>query len=593
MRVRELPRYRDWLTVGFLGVTLGAGIIGTLIANEYGSTSSKTLETVATALLTAEAAIFAVAFTVTLIGVELKSSELSSRVSWIFTRVWIFRRTFQVFAVAILFNIICLLIGSAIAPWQRTAAAAMISTAGAITLLMIYFYLIEAIEKLTPGGVIDIFIELLTPRTYISEVINRDGRTVSEHPLDGLFDVVIELNSGDDDALGAQSLETYFQIVQDVMKYGLYIPSEDLRMQQYLVPHINHSGFFFLHSEGKLEPNEELIPAPEMLQLYEVLTIRYGEVGVELFEPVYKSHLPRLRDEIPPIDLDTFFDDIDALLIVAIRNRSKLLVEGLFGAYWTLYNDSVPSFGVCYKIEARVLNATKSCVDYRGLLVAADQLETLAEKLSSGQFQGEDLYSLLELYTAKTPDVFSKGLAWYSGSVTQLDHRIRNPDRYNDLNPDVAFIVSYNKSTARIIYAFYIGVKEDPGLSVKMLIEYLEYNIEAANETGLQPEVEYLVEQFIHTVCLLSAQTTADIESDNQLISLMENEPQFAATISREVKRLMRNMRTRELSGSAPTPNLHIDIPEKDIETDALRKEVSKLQSELAKLDTQTDRNDT
>jgi len=593
MRFRELPRYRDWLSVGFLGITLVGGIAGSFISKAHGSISENTLKTVSTVLLTSEAAIFAVAFTVTLIGVELKSSELSSRVSWIFTRVWIFRRTFQVFAIAFLLNVICLLSAGAMVPWQRTASATVISVVGALSLLMIYFYLIEAIEKLTPGGVVDIFSELLTPRTYISEVTERKGRVVNEHPLDALFDVVVELNTDGDDDLGELSIKTYFEIVGDVMEYSLYTPSEDLRLQQFLVPHINHSAFLFLQTERNNNPNQMVITSPELFQFYEVLTTRYGELGGDLFEPVYNSHLSKIMGEVPNNEYGEFFDEMDFLLDIAIKNRSKLLVNGLFDAYWTLHDDSVSNFDTQYKIESRILKATHSCVDQRGLIVGSNQLETLAKRLESDQFQGEDLYGPVELYTTKAPEIFATGLSWYSGELNLLRHQIKNPNRYSDLHPDVTFIITYNQATARIIHAYYGYVETESRESAKILIEFLRSNIETANEANVKPEVEYLIEQFIHAVCLLSAQTKVKVNPEDQLRSLIKEEPQFKSIINQELGKLSRNTQQRGLSNASPTPTLHINIPDENIDVTSLHNEISKLRTELTPPDQQPDAGET
>ncbi|WP_251343762.1 hypothetical protein [Haloplanus halophilus] len=589
MRVRELPKYRDWLSALFLGFALVAGVVGSLIANIYGATSTSSLKSLATALLTGKTAIFAVAFTVTLIGVELKSSELSSRVSWIFTRVWIFRRTFQVFTLALLLDIVCLLAASSMTPWQRTSAAAVISMASAVTLLMIYFYLIEAIEKLTPSGVIDIFLELLTPRTYISEVAERDGRVVSGHPLDGLFDVVVELNESDEDKLAELSLEKYFEIVGEVMEYSLYVPSDDLRLQQFLVPHINHSGFFFLDNEAQFGAGQPTIVVPEQLQFYEVLTVRYNDVGADLFRPVYESHLSELLTELPQEKYENFYDEMDVLMETATENRSKLLVEGLFEVYWMLHDDTVSSFAARYEIESRIISAIQSCVMHRGLVVAGNQLRLLADSISSDRFCGEDLFALIELYTTKSPNILSSGLSWHTGEAELLRHRIRNPERHTDVPPDAAFIIAYNNATARIIHTYYVGVKGDSGIPVNMLVEYLKSNIKAANESALQPEVEFLIEQFVHTVCLFAAQTTVDITPEDELLSLIDEEAQFEQIINREVGKLSRAIRSEGLSGSASPPELHIAIPEEDIDRAAFRKVIRNLRSELTKHDQQAE----
>lgn len=166
----------------------------------------------------AQAAILAIVFSVTVIGVQLIGTRYSPRMVLQFTKSPIFLYTFCLFVLSIGVNL--LLLYTVPDPTTRAHTAGVFTAGGlgVATISSLLVFVQSAIRQSTPDGAIDAFASILTTDRYVSEV-QESVETESEnaHPLRPLYTMTMNAISQGERVTAEKALHTYRELAEETL----------------------------------------------------------------------------------------------------------------------------------------------------------------------------------------------------------------------------------------------------------------------------------------------------------------------------------------------------------------------------------------
>ena len=161
-------------------------------------------------LATAQAGVLAIVFSVTIIGVQLVSTEYSPRMISLFTRSSILAFTFCIFVASIAFDLVLLL--NLTAPQQRLVMAGVWAAGGfgIASVVTLFVFIRRVLHQSTPEGTIEAFLDDMTTDNYVEgvrESVDDDFRHA--HPMRPLYSMVMSALSSRERATAELGLERY------------------------------------------------------------------------------------------------------------------------------------------------------------------------------------------------------------------------------------------------------------------------------------------------------------------------------------------------------------------------------------------------
>jgi len=166
----------------------------------------------------AQAAILAIVFSVTVIGVQLIGTRYSPRMVIQFTRSPIFRYTFWVFVLSIAVNLA--LLYTVPEPTMRVHTAGVFAAGGlgVATISSLLVFVQSAIRQSTPDGAIDAFASILTTDRYIAEVHESvESESENAHPMRPLYTLTMNAISQGERVTAEKALHTYRELAEEVL----------------------------------------------------------------------------------------------------------------------------------------------------------------------------------------------------------------------------------------------------------------------------------------------------------------------------------------------------------------------------------------
>lgn len=161
-------------------------------------------------LATAQAGVLAIVFSVTIIGVQLVSTEYSPRMISLFTQSSILVFTFCIFVASIAFDLVLLL--NLTIPQQRLVMAGVWAAGGfgIVSAVTLFVFIRRALYQSTPEGTMEAFLEDMTTESYVEgvrESVDDDFRHA--HPMRPLYSMVMSALSSRERATAELGLERY------------------------------------------------------------------------------------------------------------------------------------------------------------------------------------------------------------------------------------------------------------------------------------------------------------------------------------------------------------------------------------------------
>lgn len=167
----------------------------------------------------AQAAVLAIVFSVTVIGIQLTGTRYSPRMVSIFTDSPIFLYTFTLFVVSIGIDFWLLYTVPSSVDRVHTAgvfAASGLSVAVSVTL---YVFVKSAVNQSTPEGAIEMFVAGMTTDAYISRVEGtvQDGSEYV-HPMHPLYNMTMNALSQGEHVTARKALQEYGDVVRQTLE---------------------------------------------------------------------------------------------------------------------------------------------------------------------------------------------------------------------------------------------------------------------------------------------------------------------------------------------------------------------------------------
>lgn len=151
-----------------------------------------------TALVTAQASIVAIVFSVSILGVQLVATRYSNRLVTLITSSITFRRTLLVLGVSIGIDLLLLLQLPVLSPRVTIAGLAIVSGLALATGITLVQYVETTLERSTPEGLLTAYAERITPQTYRKDVIASLENGGDLHPMHELHSVIMSgLSNGE------------------------------------------------------------------------------------------------------------------------------------------------------------------------------------------------------------------------------------------------------------------------------------------------------------------------------------------------------------------------------------------------------------
>jgi hypothetical protein len=170
-------------------------------------------------LITSQASILAIVFSVTVIAIQLVSSRYSSRLWMLFIDSPVFFVTFLIFILSLSVDFI-LVYNIPQTPTRIFTIGVFISAAfGAASLFSLLVFVRTVIHRSTPDGLIERYKAHMSPEQYRKEIREHieDGQ-IRVHPMQPLYSTVMEALSNNERTTASNALDAYSDIIMTVLQ---------------------------------------------------------------------------------------------------------------------------------------------------------------------------------------------------------------------------------------------------------------------------------------------------------------------------------------------------------------------------------------
>lgn len=173
----------------------------------------------------AQAAVLAIVFSITMVGIQLIASRYSPRMTSLFIRAPILTATFAVFVFSIAVDLSLLYVLPEIPTRTYTGGVFLAGGLGVVTGGWLLVFIREMTHRSTPEGTIEAFTNSMTPGKYLKKV-KESSSSESEHahPMRPLYSMVMAALSNREHVTAKMALQAYGDRVEDVLE--TYIDDE-------------------------------------------------------------------------------------------------------------------------------------------------------------------------------------------------------------------------------------------------------------------------------------------------------------------------------------------------------------------------------
>jgi hypothetical protein len=196
--------------LSLLGVTIILTLIGALIGGIF-YVPVQNLPLLLSTLAGAQAALFGVAFAITILSIQLTTNRYSPRTVFLFIDGWPFKTVFAVFVTSTGYNV--LLLSQVGSPPSRYLTAGVTAAYGLAlgAVIILYWFVRTTLAQSTPEGLIDAIADELPPSKYI--VKSHEKVSADElHPLHRLYSIIMAALSRGESETAYRGLRTLDEI---------------------------------------------------------------------------------------------------------------------------------------------------------------------------------------------------------------------------------------------------------------------------------------------------------------------------------------------------------------------------------------------
>lgn len=206
-----ISRFR-WVLIG------GGVIILSLLGYCLGYTIDGTGQSILNTLARAQAAIFAIVFSVVILGVRLSATRYSPRLATAFRSDPAYKQTVGIFVVSIGFNIAVLYIFNEVTDFNRTILILFSSGLAIGAFWKLYDFVNDTLEKTTPEGILDQIKENLTPEAIVKDTYDAAEGATNRDPFLVLISVIRSTIKEADRVSASIGLEILGDRISDLLR---------------------------------------------------------------------------------------------------------------------------------------------------------------------------------------------------------------------------------------------------------------------------------------------------------------------------------------------------------------------------------------
>lgn len=210
----QLPGWLRYATVliPFAGFVIGSALHSTAGIGNSGS--------FLTTLAVAQASVLAIVFSVTILGIQLVAQRYSPRIISLFTESAIFRFTFALFIASIAADLILIYNNPQQPPWWFTGLVYGSAGLAIVSVSSLYTFIKNSIDRITPRGIAEAFVDDLTPEKYFreaEELAEDDSRHA--HPAYPLKSMIMSALTNRERVTAEETLQQYGELTQSRLQF--------------------------------------------------------------------------------------------------------------------------------------------------------------------------------------------------------------------------------------------------------------------------------------------------------------------------------------------------------------------------------------
>ena len=188
------------------------------ILSSLGYTIDGTGQSILNTLARAQAAIFAIVFSVVILGVRLSATRYSPRLATAFRSDPAYKQTVGIFAISIGFNIAVLYLFNVVTDFHRTILILLSGGLAIGAFWKLYDFVNETLEKTTPEGILNQIRENLTPETIIEDAYDSAEDATNRDPFLVLISVIRSTIEEADRVSASIGLEILGDRISDLLR---------------------------------------------------------------------------------------------------------------------------------------------------------------------------------------------------------------------------------------------------------------------------------------------------------------------------------------------------------------------------------------
>lgn len=174
----------EWISIGSL-------VILAVVTSYYlGFTLTGTSEAILNTLAVVQGSIFAIVFSVIILGVRLSATRYSPRLASTFRSDFAYKWTIGVFSISIGFAIVGLYLLGFLPEFLTTASIIIAGGLAVGSFLTLYDFVNETLERTTPEGILTQIEKGLTPKSMIKEAVESSQEPTNPDPFLVLISVI-------------------------------------------------------------------------------------------------------------------------------------------------------------------------------------------------------------------------------------------------------------------------------------------------------------------------------------------------------------------------------------------------------------------
>jgi hypothetical protein len=175
-----MDRPLRWPLTAIFAVVAGVSLVAAELSNYD---PAETGQQVLTTLASVQAAVFAIVFSVVVLGIQLSTSRYSARLADLFRSDSAYKKTVGIFAGSLGIDIAALLLFHYLGTYALRLMVFLAVGLSAASFVVLYFFVDRTLEQTTPEGIIKRVKQELTPRQIVEDVEAADNDPSETDPF--------------------------------------------------------------------------------------------------------------------------------------------------------------------------------------------------------------------------------------------------------------------------------------------------------------------------------------------------------------------------------------------------------------------------